>query len=77
MIHPDQIYRHYKGALYRILTVATLVADDRDSVQKMVVYQDVAHPEKIWVRAIEIFTETIEHNGGTIPRFALVSQDSR
>ena len=38
------IYRHYKGNLYRLVCIAR----HSETLEDMVVYQDVNAPEKIW-----------------------------
>ncbi len=69
MPQPGHIYRHYKGAHYMVLHVATEVAETGESSKKVVVYQDIAAPEKIWVRDADIFTGELDHEGQTIKRF--------
>ncbi|HVU79864.1 MAG TPA: DUF1653 domain-containing protein [Candidatus Paceibacterota bacterium] len=62
------IYRHYKGTEYRVLYIAR----HSDTEEELVVYQDVAHPEKVWVRAVPVFMETVTIDGKEVPRFAFV-----
>ncbi len=59
-------YRHYKGNEY---TIVCLAIDEATEVP-VVVYQDIHSPEKIWVRALEMFLEDIEVEGVLKPRFA-------
>lgn len=70
-VEPNQVYRHYKGTHYRVLQIATEVAEQGDSVKKLVIYQDMSAPEKIWARPMAIFTESFEKNGAAVKRFAL------
>ncbi len=49
------IYQHYKGQLYQVLHVAT----HSESQEKLVVYQCLYGDYSIWVRPIEMFTESI------------------
>lgn len=66
MLDPHGIYRHYKrGTEYRILAVAK----DHETFEEQVVYQDIAEPEKIWVRPLVMFIEEVEYEGKTVPRF--------
>jgi hypothetical protein len=58
-------YRHYKGNEYRVLHVVK----HSETQEEMVVYQDIAHPEKIWARPLPMFMETIEIEGKNVPRF--------
>ncbi|MDB5478418.1 MAG: TonB box-like [Alphaproteobacteria bacterium] len=65
MIQPGQTWRHYKGTIYRILTLAR----HSETAEEMVVYQDIAAPEKIWVRPKMMFLESVNNNGAGVPRF--------
>lgn len=64
------VYRHYKGSTYCVVCVATNEADETP----VVVYQSVLEPEKIWVRPLASFMETVEHNNTRIPRFSLIAE---
>jgi hypothetical protein len=66
---PGDLYRHYKGTIYKIITVANLVTDDRTNPPEMIVYQDTSAPEKIWVRDFTVWNGDIEVDGKTIKRF--------
>lgn len=59
------LYRHYKGNLYRLLYIAR----HSETLENMVVYQDVNCPEKIWVRPASMWEETVETSEGTVSRF--------
>jgi len=58
------IYRHYKGGLYRLLTVATNEADH----EPVVVYISLQHGS-IWVRPVSSWVESVETQGGFTRRF--------
>lgn len=62
------LYRHYKGNLYRILCVAR----HSETMEYMVVYQDVSDITKIWARPLSMWEEAVEINGKQMPRFELV-----
>lgn len=49
------IYQHYKGRLYQVLHVAT----HSETQEKLVVYQCLYGDYSIWVRPLEMFTESI------------------
>lgn len=70
---PGQHYRHYKGTIYKIIALASLVTDDRSNPPKMVVYQDTSALEKIWVRDLEIWNGDADIDGKIIKRFTLIS----
>lgn len=61
------IYRHYKGNIYRVLCLAR----HTETMEDMVIYQDTAHPEKIWARPAAMWNETITTKDGETPRFKL------
>jgi hypothetical protein len=60
------VYRHYKGGLYELVCMATLESD----LSEMVIYR--AANGSIWARRKTVFFETIEVDGRSMPRFALV-----
>lgn len=77
MIEPQQIYRHYKGGLYRILAVGLYVETKvktvvYQNIDADVTYPDLDNPDKIWIRAVDVFLQEIEHEGKTVPRFTRV-----
>ena len=49
------IYQHYKGQLYQVLNVAT----HSETREKVVVYQCLYGDYSIWVRPLDMFTETV------------------
>ncbi len=65
-------YRHYKGKDYRVLHVAT----HSETEEKLVVYQTLYGNYDYWVRPLEMFNETVEIDGKTLPRFALIEADA-
>ena len=56
MVEEGQIYKHYKGNTYRILAIAK----HSETLEPLVVYQDLADSAKIWARPIAMFEDTIE-----------------
>jgi hypothetical protein len=64
MIQAHMHYRHYKGGLYKVLTLAKSADDERE----LVVYQAV-QTGVVWVRDAEEFNEDIAPG---IKRFARV-----
>jgi len=57
------IYRHYKGKLYEV----TSVAKHTETLEEMVVYRDLK--DQYWVRPLSMFLEQVEVDGSWIPRF--------
>ena len=62
-------YRHYKGNEYQVLGVAKHSEDESE----LVVYQPLYGERGLWVRPLEMFTETVQVNGKSQPRFEFIS----
>ena len=62
-------YRHYKGNLYEVVDVAT----HSETEERLVVYRALYGERGLWVRPLDMFTETVEVDGVTVQRFAPVS----
>ena len=60
------LYRHFKGNLYRLL----YVAKHSETLEPMVVYQALYGEQGIWVRPAAMWSEHIERDGYSGPRFA-------
>ncbi|WP_416396750.1 DUF1653 domain-containing protein [Allohahella sp. A8] len=60
------IYRHYKGQIYAVMGVAR----HSETEEELVVYRALYGQQGLWVRPLRMFTETVEIDGETIPRFA-------
>ena len=63
-------YEHYKGKPYRVLAVAK----HSETLEEMVVYQQLYGEEGIWVRPLEMFLETVEVEGKSISRFRYIEE---
>jgi hypothetical protein len=61
-------YEHYKGKRYRVLGVGRHTEADEYFVVYTPLYEHVGQPD-IWVRPYDMFTETVEVDGKTVPRF--------
>lgn len=72
------IYKHYKGGIYRVRFIAT----HSETLEKLVVYEMIEDtrpgrtygPGSIWVRPLTMFTENVEWEGKTVPRFAQIKR---
>ena len=51
-----QIYKHFKGNLYEVLAVAV----HTESEEKLVVYQSVDNPDRVFARPLEMFMSEID-----------------
>lgn len=64
------IYRHYKGNIYKVLHIAK----HSETLEDMVIYQDVSAPDKIWARPASMWDDDIEIDGKTVKRFELMEE---
>ena len=62
------VYKHYSGKLYQVLYVAR----HSESLEEVVVYQDLNGDYGYWVRPLQMFHETVTVEGREVQRFALV-----
>ena len=65
-------YRHYKGNLYQVLGLGT----HSESLEKLVVYKALYGDGAVWIRPAEMFHQTVEHEGKTVPRFVLEEESA-
>lgn len=64
-------YRHYKGNEYIVLGTAR----HSETLEELVVYRQDYGEKGLWVRPKEMFLETIEIEGKSVPRFAYVGAE--
>lgn len=62
------IYRHYKGNLYHVIGVGR----HSETSEEMAFYQALYGSYGMWVRPLDMFMETVEVDGKTVPRFEFV-----
>lgn len=65
MTYLKATYRHYKGNLYEIIGEAI----HSETLEEMVIYQDLSDLSKVWVRPKEMFFENVIFEGQEILRF--------
>lgn len=58
-------YRHYSGKEYKVIGVAR----HSETLEEMVVYKALYDDGSIWVRPLEMFTEVVDKDGRSQPRF--------
>ena len=66
-------YRHYKGNEYTVLGVAR----HSETLEELVVYRQEYGDRGLWVRPAAMFAETVEVDGGQVPRFLLIPTNDR
>lgn len=59
------VYRHYKGPEYWV----ERVVKHSETEESLVVYQALYGEQGWWARPLSMFTETVDIEGETIPRF--------
>ena len=64
------IYQHFKGNRYELL----FVASHSETLEPMVVYRALYGEGGIWVRPAAMWTEHVERDGYSGPRFAPVTE---
>lgn len=64
---PQEIYRHFKGNCYQILTLAR----NSETKERMVVYQQLYEPYEVYVRPLDMFMEKV----GRQYRFERINPD--
>lgn len=67
MMAPGEVYRHYKGKLYKVIAIAR----HSETLEDLVVYECLyENPQgKIWARPIAMWNESVEVQGKRVPRF--------
>lgn len=64
------IYRHFKGIEYELL----YIAKHSETEEPMVVYRALYGDGGVWVRPLSMWTEHVERDGYSGPRFAFVRE---
>lgn len=64
-------YRHFKGKYYEVIGVAR----HSETGEELVVYRPLYGERGLWVRPLAMFTETVERDGKTMPRFTFVGEE--
>ena len=65
-------YRHFKGKEYQVLSIAR----HSETQEPMVVYQALYGERGIWVRPAAMWTEWVERDGYSGPRFTYLGEEA-
>ena len=63
-IKEGSTYRHFKGKLYMVITIAR----HTETEEELVVYKSL-ETGKVWARPLDMFKEQVLVNGQNYPRF--------
>lgn len=61
-------YRHFKGGIYHVEGIAR----HSETLEEMVVYRSETQPDKLWVRPLSMWEETVERDGKIYQRFTRI-----
>ncbi len=64
-------YRHFKGKEYEVIGVAK----HSETLEEYVVYRTLYGDGTLWVRPADMWSEKIERDGKTVPRFAYITKE--
>ena len=64
------IYRHFKGNRYEVIGLAS----HSETLEPMVVYRALYGDGGLWVRPAAMWTETVERDGYSGPRFQFLEE---
>ncbi len=72
-IQPGQMYKHYKGGLYKIVDCGI----HTETKEEMVVYKslntsDNSSSATLWIRPRNMFEESVDLNGRAVGRFTAI-----
>lgn len=70
------IYRHYKGNRYEVVNTAIHTETKEVLVVYKALYETDINNDGLWVRPLKMFTENVQVDGKTIPRFEYIERAS-
>ncbi|MBR4235642.1 MAG: DNA helicase RecQ [Clostridia bacterium] len=72
------IWRHFKGGTYELMYIARHSETDEPMVVYRALYECGETPlgERVWVRPLSMWTESVTRNGRTFPRFTYVGDEA-
>ena len=72
MIPPKGLYRHFKGNLYELVDIVR----HAETLEELVLYRALYGEHKLWVRPLSMWSEHVQRDGYSGPRFAPCSDES-
>lgn len=63
-------YRHFKGNMYEVITIAK----HSETLEDMVVYKALYDDGGYWVRPLSMWNETVNRDGKEIKRFTYIDE---
>ena len=66
IIESGAIYRHYGGGEYEVVGIAR----DSESLEELVVYRALYGDNELWARPLGMFSEEVDIDGNSVPRFS-------
>ena len=67
-VQPNEIYRHYKGNVYRVLHLAK----HTETMEDMVIYTPVTGESYVWARPLSMWFDTVQTKDGDVSRFTRI-----
>ena len=71
-IRPGQIWRHFKGGVYRVV----YLAKQSETKEEYIIYTSDDGDGTVWARPASMWLETVERDGKSQPRFELIFDPS-
>ena len=68
---PRGKYRHYKNQEYELIDIV----HHSETREALVLYRALYGERGLWVRPFDMFFETVEINGASLPRFHHIGED--
>lgn len=65
-------YRHFKGGEYELLGIAS----HSETLEPMVIYRALYGEGGLWVRSLDMWTQNVEKEGYSGPRFVFIGETS-
>ena len=65
------LYQHYKGNQYEVIDTVR----HSETEEVLVLYRALYGEQGLWVRPLEMFTESVNIDGLCIPRFEFISEN--